>query len=188
MSSDIEPMEERPTAALPERRKSRLVRFSLRFLLLAITLAAVALGILAYHIQRAQRQKIALAKIEELGGRPLRTTLREGLFYSGGKLPEPRFKWMHQFLGEEYFVYVPMIDVRDPAITAEKFRAMIPYLRQVRLVKGLNEAGKTYIALNDIGNPNVDDKLISELKLRIPQCVFASTIMGKAAQNANNPF
>jgi hypothetical protein len=153
---------------------------------LVMTCAAIACGILTYQIQRAKRQVIAVRQIEALGGVPLRTTLREGIFYSGGKLPEPRFKWLHSILGEEYFTYVPMIDIRDPSVTADDIRAMIPNLEQIRLVEGLNQAGKTNIALFDIGNPNVDDDLIEYLSRRLPQCVFTSTLVGTPAINVAN--
>jgi hypothetical protein len=182
-------MEKDPVTGPSKIRKSRLVRFSLRFLLLAITTVAIAFGILAYHIQRAKRERIAVLKIEELGGRALRIRLRDGVAYvasSGGKIPEPRFKWIHQLLGEDYFTNVPLIDIRDSAVTADKARAMIPHLQQIRLLKGINEAGKTYIGLNDIGNPNVDGKLIDEFKSRLPQCVFSSTLVGRPAVNMAN--
>lgn len=114
----------------------------------------------------------------------MRTVLRQGVFYSGGTVPTPRFQWLHQLLGEEYFTYVPAIDIQNPALTADDIRKMLPYLEQIRLAEGINEAGKTYIALIDIGNPNVDDKLIQEFQQRLPQVVFTSTIVGRPVENS----
>jgi hypothetical protein len=179
-------MEVNPTTAPVARRKSRLVRFSLRFLLLATTIVAIAFGALAYKIDRAKRERIAVLKIQELGGAPISIIWANGIAWTGGKLPEPRFKWLHQLLGEDYFTYVPAIDVRTPTVTADNLRAMIPYLQQIRLVEGINEAGKTNIGLIDIGNPNVDGKLIEEFKSRVPQCVFSSTLVGRPAVNVAN--
>src|SRR4051812_41714356 len=110
-----------PTTAPAARRTSRLVRFSLRILLLATTVVAIGLGILAYNIQCVKRERIAVLHIEELGGRPIRI-LRDGRVYTGGKLPAMRFKWIHEFLGDDYYIFVPANDVSDPSITADKFR------------------------------------------------------------------
>jgi hypothetical protein len=149
-----------------------------------MTCVAIACGIFAYYVQQAKRQEAALKKIEALGGVPLRTTLRDGIFYSGGKIPEPRFKWLHGILGEKYFTYVPSINLQNPSVTADNIRSMIPLIEQIRLKEGLNEAGKTYIALIDIGNPNVDDDLIEFLGHRLPQCRVTSTLVGQPASNS----
>lgn len=177
-------MEERSSSPTSEKRHSRFFRFSLRFLLLVITIASIAFGIFAYKIQQAKRQEAAVRELEKLGAKPMRTILRQGMFYSGGKVPAPRLKWLHQFLGEEYFTYVPLIDVQNPSLTADNIRNMIPLLEKIRLVEGINEAGKTYITLNDIGNPNVDSRLIQEFQRRLPQVVFMSTLVGRPATNS----
>src|SRR3954464_9520278 len=106
-------MEVSQTTHASEHRKSRLVRFSLRFLLLATTVIAIGFGVLAYSIQRAKRERIAVLKIEELRGRPIRI-MRDGRVYTGGKLPTTRFKWIHELFSDDYFIYVPAIDVSDP--------------------------------------------------------------------------
>ena len=173
---------------LTERRgilTSSLFRYSLRTLLLVMTLVAIACGLLGYQVQQARRQEVALRQIEALGGLPLRTIQRGGVFYSGGKIPEPRFKWLHSVLGEAYFVYVPYIKLQNPAITADDIRSMIPLIEQIRQKEGLNEAGKTYIELDLTGNPNADEGLIGFLRQRLPQCRVMSSLV---EQPAINPF
>ena len=83
--------------------------------------------------------------------------------------PEGVRNLLHSLLGEEYFIYVPLIDLRGPDVTAAEIRAMVPFIRQIRLKEGLNEAGKTYIALDVSGNPNRDERLIRFLQNRLPQ-------------------
>ena len=172
-----------------ERRgipKSLLFRYSLRTLLLVMTLVAIALGLLGYQVQKARRQEVALRQIEALGGVPLRTiqsggVFYGGVFYSGGTIPEPRFKWL---LGEAYFVYVPYINLQSPTITADDIRSMVPLIEQIRQKEGLNEAGKTYIVLDLAGNPNADEELIGFLRQRLPQCRVMSDLVGQPAINS----
>jgi len=154
---------------------SRPRRFSLRALLIAFTAVAIACAILGYHIQNAKRQAFALTRIEALGGVPLRTVEHDGMWLNlSGKIPEPRYKWLHKFLGDNYFIYVPHINLRNSSVTADNIRSMIPEIKQIRLKEGPNEAGKAYIYLDVAGNPNVDDELVEYLRRSLPQCQVSS--------------
>ncbi|HEY4234215.1 MAG TPA: hypothetical protein VGM76_12360 [Lacipirellulaceae bacterium] len=151
---------------------SRLRKFSVRTLLLAFTCVAIAFGVLAYKLQEARQQALALTKIEALGGIPMRVDDRGYNFK--GKQPPPKFVWLHQLLGDQYFVYVPYIDLKNSSVTADRIREMIPLIKQIRLVEGMNEVGKSEIALDFTGNQNVDEELIAQVRRQLPQCVILS--------------
>src|SRR5438132_14330349 len=80
-----------------------------------------------------------------------------GLSGSGSK---PGSAWLNKLLGEGYFIYVPYIDLRSATVTADAIKSMVPYINQIRLREGLNEAGKSNIALDVAGNPNVNEELV----------------------------
>lgn len=168
--SELQPREENNSG-----RSSRFKRFSLRALLLLMAIAAIPCGILAYQIRLSKRQAVALEQIEALGGVPLRTLVQDGMaVVLQGNPPSPHQTWQQRFLGENYYIYVPLIDLTDPAVTAEDIRAMVPHIEHIRLKEGLNEVGKSYIALNITGNPNADRRLIEFLEHRLPSCVVVS--------------
>lgn len=160
-----------------------LGRWSLRALLLLVTFVVIASALVGYHIQSGKRQAIAIAKIEALGGEPVRTVVRDGVFYTSGAMPEPRLKWLHNFLGEDYFVYVPFIDLANDSVTEEALVEMVPSIEALRLKEGLNEEGESYIVLQLGGNPNLDDEFIDEIRRRLPHCKIISP-----SPKADSPF
>jgi hypothetical protein len=153
---------------------SRFRKFSLRGLMIVFTCAAAALGILGYQINAAKRQAAALLQIEALGGKPLRVRVdgNSNQVISGQSGTNKRPAWQNKLLGDEYFVYVPLITLRST--TADAIKSMVPYINQIRLREGLNEAGKSNIALDVGGNPNVDQDLIRYLQQQLPQCLILS--------------
>jgi hypothetical protein len=153
---------------------SRFRKFSLRGLMIVFTFAAVALGIFGYQLDAARQQAAALLQIEALGGKPLRVRVdgNSNQVISGQSGTNKRPAWQNKLLGDEYFVYVPLINLRDA--TADAIKSMVPYINQIRLREGLNEAGKSNIALDVGGNPNVDQGLIRYLQQQLPQCVILS--------------
>jgi hypothetical protein len=52
-----------------EKPKHRWYQFSLKAMLLLLTLTSVALGWLTYERNEVQKRETAIARIEELGGR-----------------------------------------------------------------------------------------------------------------------
>ncbi len=145
-------------------------------MMLLVTCIVIASALAGYHIQVGKRQAVAIAKIESLGGKPLRTIQREDVFYTAGKIPEPRWEWFHDFLGEEYFVYVPYVDLTDRSVTEDALVEMIPSIETLRLKEGLNEVGKSYIALDVTGNPNLGTEFIEEIRNRLLYCKVISRL------------
>jgi hypothetical protein len=142
--------------------------------MIVFTCAAIALGILGYHINAAKRQAAALLQIEALGGKPLRVRVdgNSNQVISGQSGTNKRPAWQNKLLGDEYFVYVPLIGLQSA--TAADIKSMIPCIKQIRLREGLNEAGKSNIALDVGGNPNVDQDLVRYLQQQLPQCLIVS--------------
>jgi hypothetical protein len=151
---------------------SRFRRFSLRGLMIVFTCAAIALGILGYNINAAKQQAAAVLQIEALGGKPFRVRVdgNSNQVVSGKWGANRRPAWQNKLLGDEYFVYVPLISLRG--VTADAIKSMVPYIKQIRLREGLNEVGKSNIALDVGGNPNVDKELIQYIQQQLPQCVI----------------
>jgi hypothetical protein len=115
---------------------SRFRKFSLRGLMIIFTCAAVALGILGYKINAAKRQAAAVLQIEALGGKPLRIRVdgNSNRVITGQWGTNQRPAWQNKLLGDEYFVYVPFINLRSA--TADSIKSMIPYIQQIRLREG----------------------------------------------------
>ncbi len=142
--------------------------------MIVFTCAAIALGILGYKINAAKQQAAAVLQIEALGGKPVRVRIEgnSNQVISGKSGVNRRPAWQNKLLGDEYFVYVPAIGLRTA--TADAIKSMVPYIRQIRLLEGINEAGKSNIALDVGGNPNVDQDLIRYLQQQLPQCLILS--------------
>lgn len=164
------------------RRRSRWARFSLRALVGAFTLLAVALAVLANYVREAEQSSAALRKIEELGGRPFRLhSYGEYLIYADEALQRKLRPRIYDYiLGKDFFTYAPFIDLVDPSVTSADICAMIPYIEQVRIKEGCNN-GETYLALHVGNNPNVDAAFIKYLERRLPRCRFmpARNVIGR---------
>jgi hypothetical protein len=76
----------------PQQRKRRWLQFSLRTLLVAVTLLAVWLGL---WTDRARRQRVAVQRVRELGG-DIRYDYEN---QKGGQPPGP--EWLRRLLGDE---------------------------------------------------------------------------------------
>jgi hypothetical protein len=155
----------------------RIRRFSLRALLILVTLVAIVFGYIGSQRYIVSRQASAIKQIEALGGVPLPINLRDGIAYNlspSNTLPEPQHKrWMYWVFGTDYFTYVPLIKVHQTT-SADSIRAMVPYIKQLRLMEGLNVAGKSIIVLDAGANPNVDSQLKQFLQEQVPQCMIVA--------------
>jgi hypothetical protein len=105
---------------------SRFRKFSLRGLLIVVTCVAIALGILGYKINAAKQQAAAVLQIEALGGQPLRIRIdgNSNQVISGKSGTNKRPAWQNKLLGEDYFVYVPLISLQNA--TADNIKLMVP--------------------------------------------------------------
>ena len=107
-----------PNAALPKPRR-RWYQFTLRTLLIAVTVAGCGLGWLGFKIRAAREQQAAIAVIYELGGR----TLYADEFDADGnyvpcaapELPGPQ--WLQGVLGADFYRSVQAAFLSQAPIT-----------------------------------------------------------------------
>jgi hypothetical protein len=117
------------------RPRRRMLRFSLRFLFVLMTIAALYLGMLTV---RARHQRAVVAMVLALGGdvgylhnRP--NSQRPKEFDS--KIPAPAPTWLRNLIGQDYFVTVVFIYLRGTEVTDEQLEmvADLPYLDNLTL-------------------------------------------------------
>jgi hypothetical protein len=139
-------------------RSRNWFRFSLRTLLIAITVCCVVLG---YWMNQLIRQRIAVRHFYELtakgknGGQPNWITM--GYRYEGKVYSKPQsHKWLHSLIGEEAFGRVTLVQLLDTQTADDdlRFLADVPTVEWVK-----------------IDNTNVTDKGLRHLlacpKLRV---------------------
>jgi Leucine Rich repeat len=103
--------------------KRRLFRFSLRTLLVFMTIASIAFGWLGFKMRQAGRQREAVKAIEETGGRVVydyhMDNPPDGFVFGGPFLigPErnqsarPGPAWLRDLLGDDFFINVAYVKV-----------------------------------------------------------------------------
>ncbi len=95
--------------------KRRFFRYSLRTLMIVVTLFCIWLGITA---KRAREQKYAVEAIRELGGMVFYEHQAIPFFAIGRSPPgftivEPGPKWLRRFIGDEYFFTVSLVNLGE---------------------------------------------------------------------------
>jgi hypothetical protein len=117
------------------RPRRRVLRFSLRFLFVMMTITAIYLGMLTV---RARHQRAVVAMVLELGGevrylhnRPDPQRPKE----INVQIPAPGPGWLRKLIGEDYFVSVVSIYLRGTKVTDEQLEmvADLPYLDNLTL-------------------------------------------------------
>ncbi|MCX7424285.1 MAG: hypothetical protein NTW96_01400 [Planctomycetia bacterium] len=150
---------ESPSPSRPRRR--RWFQYSLRTLLLVVTVAAVLLGI---WTGRARRQKEAVEAIRELGG-------YVGYSSADGDAPGP--DWLRKWLGIDYFDSVVCVYVVGDGFTDDDLE-QLQSLRGLKslclLAPNITDAGLEHVGhLHDLkilwlGGPGITDAGFAHLK------------------------
>ena len=96
----------------------RRFQYSLRTLLLVVTLFAIACSWLAVKIRQAQRQQEAVAEIQKLGG-SIVYDWPAGWKPARNVLPPPGPAWLRSLLGVDLFLTVHAVDVSGIQVTDE---------------------------------------------------------------------
>ena len=97
----------------PSKPRRRWFQYSLRTLFVLLTVLCVWLAV---TVNRARKQREAVAAIEELGGvvyYDFQVDNSRGLLRA--KLPGP--KWLRELVGDEYFVSVHFVDLGNTQVT-----------------------------------------------------------------------
>jgi hypothetical protein len=128
------------------KQKLRWLQYSLRTLMIVVTLFAVACSWFAVKMQQAKRQREAVEAIEKLGGRisyDYEWDSGSGYRITGAKPPGPT--WLRKVLGDDFFCTVDFVDIHevclDPGMEHLK---KLNYLRWLAL-RGATDDGLKYI-------------------------------------------
>lgn len=184
-------------APVAARRRPLRLQYSLRTLLVLITVVAVWLAI---QVNRARKQQLAVQAIETVGG----SVYYEHEFDQKGEFDQSRKPragaWARKMVGDEFFRKV--IEVRFPAgakVTDADLRHLssLPYLEALYLPdydlshgfggggalaitdEGLDELKRvTSLKYLEIYGAGVTDKGIQELKEALPACKVAKLPWG----------
>jgi hypothetical protein len=162
-------MEEKPATADPVNKpRRRWFSFSLRTLLVFVTLAGCGFGWFGLKVQEARRQQAAVAATERLGcdvGYDYQFD-SQGDFVPNQTLPGP--VWLHSLLGDDFFRKV--YSVRGFYFFRRKDRPFID--ADLELVKELTTLKVLYLwgtKVSDAGLANLQGLTrLEELDLRCP--------------------
>ena len=117
-------MQAEPTKAEPPKRKRRWFQFSLRTLMIVVSLLAVPLGYVGWQAKIVRERRCALSAITESGGH---IWTREGYCSStepgAGRMPPDEWPsevpWLRRLLGDEH---VASIQLAWDVSVAERIR------------------------------------------------------------------
>jgi len=144
-------MDEQPTTAEPQvKSRRRWYQFSLRTLLIVVTLVGCGLGWLGFKVREARRQEVAVAAIEKLGGQVAYDDQFDSLGNYVGKVVPPGPAWLRELLGNDFFRNVRTVDLTLPTLRD----ADLDQLQWLSTCKWLN-LGKS--GVTDAGLPQVKE-------------------------------
>jgi hypothetical protein len=122
--------------------RPRLLRFSLRGLLIAITLCAVGLGIVGAYVRRAERQRYIIGEVKRMGGTIFYADEHTTLGYERNYISEKDLSALRKRLGEGYYRTIDFVDI-SPAedVPDELFAALaaLPELRGLQVAPNVSQ-------------------------------------------------
>jgi hypothetical protein len=110
-------MDDKPTIAELVKKPRRWFSFSLRTLLIVVTLVGCGMGWVGMKVQEARRQQAAVRAIEDLGGE---VQYDYEFDSKGGALPNPALPgpaWLHFLLGDDFFRDAHDVLLLGPQVT-----------------------------------------------------------------------
>ncbi len=131
-------------SVVPTQR--RAFRFTIRTLLILIAGFAV---VLATYVNSANRQRRAIARIEQLGGE----VRYDYNFHRPRPWPLPGPTWLRERLGIDYFATANLVVFVRPDIRDDHLAVLrdLPELRELRLFKA-NVRGPGFVHVRDLSN------------------------------------
>jgi hypothetical protein len=188
-----------PSNAAQPKTRRRCFSFSLRTVLIFVTLAGCGMAWLGFKVQEGRRQAAAVAAIEKLGG----WVRYDYEFESqGGLVPNatpPGPAWLHSLLGDDFFRTVYSVGSRGFPVSGRQDRPIID--ADLEFVKGLttlkvlylwgtkvtdadlsNLTGLTRLEELNLGNTNVSDAGLANLKglIRLEELNLGNTNISDA--------
>ena len=153
------------TTNLPKRR--RWLQFRLRTLLIAVVVLSLPLSWFAVRMEKARRQREAIAAIERLGG----------VVERWEDLSVP--KWIRKFFPDEFFIYAVEVVLDDTEATdacLEHLKGMtnidILQLNGTKVTDACLEhlEGLTNLGFLRLKNTNVTPEGVKKLQEALPNC------------------
>jgi hypothetical protein len=129
-------METEPSKAVPPKRKCRWLRFSLRTMMVFVTLFCFSLGLNSIRV-RANRQREAVERLRSIKAVVLYDYETDdlGSFINPKRVQKPGPEWLVNFLGVDWFataVHVTAHEIDDGAVEA---LADLPNLKLLHVVE-----------------------------------------------------
>lgn len=151
--------------AVAERSPRRRFRFTLRALLALIALVALLLGV---QVQQAQRQRRAVARLEQLGA-SIRYDYQDGDLQADPPGPE----WLRSILGIHYFATADFVFFHGQTIRDDDLQVVqeLPNVKQVNLSQ-CSATGASLVHLQDLpklvciglGGANATDEALGQIR------------------------
>ena len=116
------------TTATATKSKCRLLRFSLRTLLVCMLIVCVTLGTLGWKVQRAKKQRAAVAWVQKLGGEVIYNYVK-----GEAKSVQPGPKWLRELLGVDFFDEVVYVVIQNEQLSDVTPLAGLPSLTRLNL-------------------------------------------------------
>ena len=164
------------TTTQSPKPKRRWYQFSLKTLLVVMTVTCVWLAIIS---DRARRQRAAVDRIHELGGTLLYNYETGSSEYKGDDPPGP--DWLVELIGVDYFDDVVAVRLRDLPVTDADLDLVrdLPDLRGLSISRTkVTDAGLAHLtALTklerlDLDGTNITVAGIKKLQQALPKCLI----------------
>ena len=114
------------------RTRPRFLRFSLRGLLIAVTLFAIPLAIIASYIRRAERQRYIIGEVKRLGGTIFYADEHSIEGYERDYVSEKDLSALRKRLGDGYYRTIDFVDISPADEVPDELFAAIAALPELR--------------------------------------------------------
>lgn len=160
------------------KTKRRWFRFSLRTLLLLVTIASAGFGLLGVKMRAKQRERDAVNAIHEFGGRVYYDyewySANRAIILRSSTPPGPAF--LRRILGNDLFAKVTLVDIRTkPAEASFRQLAVLNELEglclcnvQVTEASLVHLKGLKRLKCIELGNSRITDTGVDELQKALP--------------------
>jgi hypothetical protein len=131
------------------KRKRRFLRFSIRTLLIVLTIFCVALG---WKVERARKQREAVAWVHEMGGSVNYDYEFDDDGSSATDAKPPGSEWLRKHLGRDFFDDVVRVSLTEVGVS------------DVTPLSGLTSLVELYLE-----GPQVSEEAVEQLKRALPK-------------------
>ncbi len=163
------------TTTQPRRR---FFRYSLRTLMLVVTVFCIGLGSIGIQIKQARHQRQAVEAILATGG----IILYE---YQRTNSDPPGPEWLRRIIGDEYFFTIGYVDFSGSKVNNASLAAVVNFLASVKYLslfstevtdEGLENLKElTNLRIVHIISTKITDEGMKDLHQALPNCMMVHT-------------